>query len=248
MNIQVIGHDSKKGFHFAEGIVPSLKKEEHHVNFLSCEEIQSKISPELWNLYRYKKQPVNLSEYIEDSDLIMVDQCDLYFESNVDIPLFYNHKYIHRLPSVSKADVIFFLTQPLLTYCRDIQFPWLCFQAKSLEVMASSINPSLFKTQKKTLHQVVGIGDRQPPEAYAKDPEILQEASIELIRRDIKKFKNYGFHYFDGPITDVQYRELLPTCKAVFFSFPRGQYFSRRMLEIMASKTLFVTQLHSERH
>ena len=238
------------GSHFSEQITLSFRKLGHDVDFVACNSIEqlpkTVVKTEDVGLYLRYKIPFVIDQ--KDYDLIFIDQCDMNFKVQTNVPIFYNHKYIHRKFGVFYPTVAFFLTSFLRDYCVRISAPFECYMSKQLDIMSSAINPETFKPKEKTINQLVGIGDRSTLVKDVSTNELMSIASIELIHRDNETFKKLGFVYFEEPILDLQYRELLPKCESIWFSFPRGQYFSRRMLEAMACKTLFVFQLQGSDH
>jgi hypothetical protein len=256
MNICVIGD---RGYgqrsHFSENITLAFRELGYKTDFLACEDIQSIVSTKQWKLYRHKGAPVNISEYLTCSyNLIFIDQCDLFFNNDLESLVFHNIKYVHRRPSVDQADVLFFLTQGLLDDRSKINDKYLCYKTQRLEIMASCTELDTYQPKDKKYKGISWFGSRNNIEEEIDHPELMGIAQRTLyrweealLRKWIKKGK-LQMNMFETPVPTLKYRELLPQCEAMFMSIPRGQFVSRMMFEAMACKTLYIIEIQSERH
>jgi hypothetical protein len=251
MDISVIGD---RGYgqrsHFSENIALEFSKIGHKTDFLACEDIQSIVSSNTWNLYRYKGKKVKLSKYLnQDYDFIFIDQCDL--ECNVKdlkIPVIYNHKYLHRSFGVKYPTIAMFLTKPLLEWFSKVKARKACYKTKYKYVMPSCTELDTYQPKEKIYKGVNYFGSRNETEDKIDHLELMSIAQRSLYRRDEKKLRRLGINIFETPIPTLKYRELLPRCEAMFMIIPKGQFVSRMMFEAMACKTLFICEIQSDRH
>ena len=69
-----------------------------------------------------------------------------------------------------------------------------------------------------------------------------------LLFNEWEEFKKLGFRCFDTPISNIEYREILPQCEALFVNIATQQYLSHKIYETMACKTLCIIKLENETH
>lgn len=251
MNILIIGEVGKGlGCHFSENAAEEFKKIEMKVLFLPIPYILSRLHINLLT-YHIKNKPRKLFslkrilDYFElDPDLIFIDGTRFCIDNDTDYIVFYNHRGWH-LPFVNKnMDVCFLVNENYKEIreragisCKMYDFP-------------VSVNLESFYPEKKEISEVVGIGYRRSFDSWRSivKPYEGYESLIDLTEVENEIFKKCSYKYFDTPIDDLKYRELLRKIKIFWFTIPYGQHVTRRMVEAMACKTLCVFRLDDENH
>lgn len=242
--------------HFAENLHDSLEILHHESVFLSSLDFKNAMTPEEWRYHGFYKHEIKLSSLkIMDAsqhefhpDLIFIDEFDLRFKNDVSTPVFYNHKYLHRMLNCEDPDAIFFCHDEYLNYYKKYISPK-TFQKHVLqEILYPAVNHEIYKPKLKKRRTLMGIGYRRSFDEWITMGEIAKEPHVKILQQEIEAFKKLGYPYEETPISDEKYRELLPIIDAIWFPIPRNQYISQRMLEAMACKVLCFILLESDRH
>jgi len=181
-------------------------------------------------------------------DLILIDQDNHYWTNITNIPVFYHHREFHRFPNIYYPNVAFFWTEDVLKfYEKQFASQWMdCVQCK--KVLYPAINPKIYVDTEKSIDTIVGIGGREPIERIYEINELTKIATINQTLKEINEFKSLKLEYFDAPLSDLQYRELLSKCKKLWFPIPTRQYITRRMLDAMTCNVLCIFKLENKRH
>ncbi|MFW9872577.1 MAG: methyltransferase domain-containing protein, partial [Candidatus Thorarchaeota archaeon] len=185
-------------------------------------------------------------------DFIVIDEGDLHFKKDINIPVIYYHKYLHRPLSVLNPDIVLFEHEEYKKYYEKFVSQDALSKTRYNGVMYPAINNEIYKGKVKQYHGICGLGYRRSFEQWLKAEEIAKEPHIMLMKQEVEEFKingfQMGFKYFESPISDDQYRDLLPKIDVLWFPIARNQYITQRMLEAMACKTMCIFKLESERH
>ena len=245
--ILIIGPKGGKMCHFSENITYIAKKEGYDVKFFSPNELKFSdlqlqnhitfnLSNLLFELKKWKPQ------------LILIDECGLFFNNYTTIPVFYHHREFKRPPSVFYPTVAFFWHRDIITYFETQFAPVWMAQVPYIEVMEVATNPKLFELQEKTVKGIIGIGGRETFEQAYKIDELANIADLMILEEETEMIKQFCDHFYETPITDEKYRELLPQCETIWIPMSIRQYTSRRMVDAMLCKTICIIKLENKRH
>lgn len=255
MNICVIGHEGRKQrSHFAENIVIEFRNKEHDVEFLTCEAFESQLSKKNWHRYRINRVRIPLSSFIfpKDYDFILIDQNDFAWTTkNVEVPIFYNFKYVHRKFDCYYPTVGLFMTQPIKMYCEKVFAAYECYKTPHKYVMLSATETDTYQPKEKIYKGITLFGSRNAHEEHVDDVELLAIAQKELYRYKEHKLREVlgdELNEFGTPMPTLKFRELLPHCEGQFLTIPRANFISRMLWENMACKVVSVFEIASDRH
>lgn len=181
--------------------------------------------------------------------LIIVDQININFMNDQVIPVFYHHRNYFRDPAVFYPTLVWFWHENILRYYKNwFKRNWMA-QVQYHDISYVPYNPNLFQSNiKKKYKGVNGIGFREPPEFAEEIDDMFEIAPVKILAQEWNRFKELGFHVFDTPVTDEEYREYIPQCEAVWIRLSTRQYTSRFMVEAMGCKTLCVIKLENRHH
>lgn len=260
MRILIIGSKGNttgitSGTHSSEGIAESLRIKKKDVVFYDPAYLRYVLNEEEYALHYLYKEPISIDWFLRYNaiihiDLIFIDQNPFFFNNDVDIPVFYYHKYLHRQPTVFFPDVIFYSNNDMLIYHQKQAFPnyFYYIRKNKKEILHFAVDEKTYKPTKKKYNNVIGIGFRRNFDSWIKAGGLSGAPTIYMLEKEVNKFKKLDFEYFDTPINDKKYRELLSKAKAVWFPIPLYQFLTRRLLEAMACKTLCIIKLQDEYH
>ncbi len=247
----IIGPIQNKNCHFSENIY-NIAKDKINVKYISPDELAPINSRDL-KLYDKRKTLYPLSKVLKkidfEPDLVMIDECRFSWLNDINIPVFYQHREFKRPPTVFYPDVALFWHKGLIDYYQNIFASHWSSRLRELRVMHIAVNPGMYKPEEKTIEGIVGIGSREALNdviGYMK--ELTNIATLQLQLQEQIKFKEMGFQWFDDPITDVKYRDILPKCKILWVQLANRQYTTRRMLDAMACKTLCIMKIENDEH
>jgi len=254
MKICIIGHEGRKQrSHFAENIDIEFRSLGHEVNFLTCEDFEKQLSRKMWRKYRIHRVRIPLSAFthFKEHDFVLIDQNDWAWKNDIEIPVFYNFKYVHRRFDCYYPTVGLFMTQPIQEYCEKVFAPYECYKTSYKYVMTSATETDTYKPKEKIYKGISLFGSRNAHEEYLDDVELLAIAQKELYRYKEQKLREVlgeELNEFGTPMPTLKYRELLPHCEAQFLTIPRANFISRMLWENMACKVISVFEIASERH
>ena len=256
MKIYIIG---SKGYHFAEEISKAFINKKMDVIFCDPVDLKKKFSPEEWKEYQIYRKPIPLSIFdnIHESNFVFIDECNFSFEKDVNVPVFYYHKYLQRKPCVFHPDVIFYPCSNFQYFFENQEEQWYNHQIKMKEILYFAVNIEKFKPGIKEIEGIVLIGFRRSFESWVKAGGIRDGATADIIENEVEEFKeifkseiisNQKLNFFDTPITDEDYYKILSRTKMTWFPVPAYQYITRRMLEAMSCKVLCFIKLQNKEH
>ena len=245
MKIIVIGSKGAgKGAHFSEGIVKAFRQMNHDVSFYDPLDFATEKE-------KLQRQWIPLSiferSYNDKYDFMFIDQCNFEFKNDIDNLVFYNHKYLHRHPRVFYPDVMFHACEPFKDFFIRQEHQRYCHYVPKHEILYPAVDPDLYKPIEKDLKGIIGIGFRRSFDSWVKAGGISMGPTNDIIKREVEQFKTFEY-YYDTPITDDEYKDLLSRAEAIWVPVPPYQYITRRMLEAMACKTLSVFKIESDQH
>ena len=181
MNISVVGHEHPLKAHFANNVKMALEELGHAVEFFDCNELRKS------NRMKY------LADYglDEHADFILVDQNDYYWKSSQELqcPVLYYQKYVHRRFSVFYPDVAFFFTSPMQEFCERIFAKVECAKVKRKEVLHPAVNPELYRPKKKIYDGISWFGSKNESERQIETVEILSIAQRTVYRWEEKMLR-----------------------------------------------------------
>jgi hypothetical protein len=257
LNILVLGD---KGYgqrsHFSENIALEFAKE-HEIFFISVEDIKEQITEKRYELHRYRKMPFKMSRFEpkkNEIDFIFQDQCDFEYVNDVNVPVFYNQKYVHRRFGCYYPNVALFLTQGLMDYCMRDSYPWEVHLSMQKFVMPCCTELDTYHPEEKIYEGINWFGSRNDSEEAIDHLDLMGIAQRTLYRweeriiRKLARNKKNRIHMHETPCPTLKYRELLRQSEAMWMSIPRGQFISRMVFEAMACKTLTIFEIQSPRH
>jgi len=246
--ILIIGNPLNKGCHVSENIYTEFERRGYKTKYISVKDLRD----ENLNDYAKKTKLYPLSKVVKKigfrPDFIFIDQCKFFWKNDVDIIVFYNHGEFHRPPTVYHPTVGFFCHDGIITYYERIFAPYWISKIQHKHSFYVSVNRNKFKSQKKEYKNIIIIGYREGFKRIYQINELTKMAGIVIIEREYDKLKELGFQCFTAPITDEQYREILPKCEVVWIPFLVREYGTRRMLEAMICKALCIIKIENEAH
>ena len=246
-NVLIIGAEQGEFCQFSENI---------KVGFDMLGKRTAYISPS--DLHHYKLPKPNTTHYPLSAvlqqvpfipDLIIIDECNFLFKNDVKhIPVFYYHREFKRPPSVDYPDLVFFFHSCIRRYFKDMMAPKWMSNVKYQKIIPLGVNEDIYQPKEKIYKGVCGIGFRESAQYAERVNEITTVPISRIMHSEWEAFKKLGFRFFDTPITNKQYRELLPQCEAIWISPAPQQYLTHKMYEAMACKTLCVVKFDSMEH
>lgn len=114
-----------------------------------------------------------------------------------------------------------------------------------------------FEADIKDIDGIVGIGFRRSFESWVKAGGIADGATSDIIESEVTQFKELSSSflisegkskYYETPVTDQKYREILSHAKMTWFPVPAYQYVTRRMLDAMCSACLCIMKIQDKEH
>jgi len=247
-SVLIIGPKLNRGYHFSEKMYKALGKKGLVVEYRDPTLLVK--DKNKYQKYKQKRERFRLSN-IESKimpDLVIIDECEFFFENDVDIPVIYYHREFKRPPTVYYPDVVLMWQQNFIDYWEKMFAPEWMHNVKWHIRMKITVDPEMFKPEPKKYTGVIGIGIREAFEDIIKMNELAAIADVILLHEEEKEFKLLGYTYFDPPITDDDYRKIMPKCETCWIPLSTRQYISHRMLECMASKTLCLIKLQNKEH
>jgi len=260
MKIMIIGSKGAGiGNHFAEGLAKAFEEMQHEVSFNDPLELKNKFDPDEWRDHEIHGKPLNFSDFpnASDQDIIFVDECNFEFNKDVNVFTMSFHKYLQRHPNVYYPDVIFYPCQPFLDFFVNQEQRWYNHQIKHKKIMYFAADTEHFEPDIKDLEGIVGIGFRRSFESWVKAGGIADGATSDIIEQEVNQFRNMIFNhlissqisrFYDTPVTDQKYREILSHSKMTWFPVPAYQYVTRRMFDAMCSACLCIIKLQNKEH
>lgn len=251
LKIVIIGPKGKGlGCHFGENIIKEFKKMGIDTVFLTMPLLIKDLKIDLQK-YHIRSEPKKylslsyiLNSYNLSPDFVFVDGTRFLIDNNTDYFVFYNHRGWHLPFSVKGLDVAFLKNEHYKEIREVCNIPGIMID------LPPSVSLDVFQTNKKEIIEPVGIGYRRSFNSWRNVVKYYEgyESIINLNEAETLVFKKVGYRYFNTPVDDLQYREILKRIKCLWFPIPYDQHISRRMLEAMACKTLCVFRLDNEKH
>lgn len=244
--ILIIGPNSGLKCHFSENIYDEFIKANFDAKYIGI----NKLKLNEMHIKKGMRYPIsNILNTLKDwkPQLIIIDQININFSNMQSIPVFYHHREFKRPPTVFYPTVVFFWHEDILKYYeRMFAKEWMS-QVRYKEIMTIAFSFDTWKPKKKLYKGVNAFGSRESfKECYIAN-ELANMADIMLLEQEHEEIKKY-VNYFDGKISDNEFRKLMPQCEAVWIPQSVRQFTSRAMLEAMACKTLCIIKLENERH
>lgn len=248
-NILIIGPPQSEFCQFSENIIVGFDKLGKRTAYISPQDLYGSCLTRCIKEHDYYPLSYILQKIPFIPDLIIIDECNILFENDINyIPVFYYHREYKRPPSVNYPDLVFFFHNFIIEYFENIMAPNWMYNVKHHKVLPFGVNRDIYQPKEKIYKGVTGIGFRETLEYIEKVNEITVVPIAHIMYNDYKKFKKLGFRYFDTPISNERYRELLPQCEAIWISPASQQYLTHKMYEAMACKTLCILTLESQEH
>lgn len=244
MRITIVGSKGTgKGAHFSEGLAKAFDKMNHKVYFYDPLDFCDKNE-------QVHGKPIPISVFNKNSDLIFIDQCNFQFKRDfdaLDVITMYNHKYLHRHPRVYYPDVMFHACEPFRDFFVRQEHKWYCYNVQRHEILYPAVDPDLYDIKEKDIKMIIGIGFRRSFNSWLKASGIAEGATNKLIEKEVDVFKD-SFKFYDTPITDDEYKDLVSRACATWFPIPSNQYITRRMLEAMICRTVCFMKIEDKQH
>lgn len=221
------------GCHIGENMVGVFKKLGYKVSFVHSKDLKQK--------QLHKKELLNLSTILnafqlEIPDFCFVNQIRTRLFNDIQVPIFYFHTGWYSEVGVLGKHIINYFRQDQLLNAYD-------YGERVNKVMYHAVNPETFyPIEIERIKGVHGIGYRRSWKEWDKIVGDMKPM-VDLMYKETEEFKELGFHYYDTPVNDMQYRNIIKQIEAFNPIIGYGEYVSRRMLEAMACKTLIVYRL-----
>lgn len=260
MKIMIIGSKGAGiGAHFAEGLAKAFMEMQDDVSFIDPLELKSLFDAGEWREHEIYKKPIKLSKCPRSSeqDIIFIDECNFEFDKDVNVFTMYYHKYLQRHPSVYFPDVIFYPCQPFLDFFEKQEQAWYNHQVPHKKIMYFAADTEHFELDIKDIDGIVGIGFRRSFESWVKAGGIADGATSDIIESEVNQFKELVkdclisegvARFYDTPVSDEKYREILSHSKMTWFPVPAYQYVTRRMFDAMCSGCLCIFKIQNKEH
>lgn len=260
MKIMIIGSKGAGiGAHFAEGLAKAFIEMQHETSFIDPLELKNQFEPNKWREHEILGKPLKLSDFpnASDQDIIFIDECNFEFDKDINVFTMYFHKYLQRHPAVYFPDVIFYPCQPFLDFFVNQEQRWYNHQVKHKRIMYFAADTEHFEADIKDIDGIVGIGFRRSFESWVKAGGIADGATSDIIESEVTQFKELSSSflisegkskYYETPVTDQKYREILSHAKMTWFPVPAYQYVTRRMLDAMCSACLCIMKIQDKEH
>ena len=221
------------GCHLGEGMKWGFEHLGHEVQLISYKDlIKIRLLP---------RKLLNVSEIIKKynvggiPDFIFINQMHCQLVNDIDIPIFYFHTGWHLPLGISGKHIINYFRQSQLTLAYDLG-------KRVNKTMFHGVNPTYFYPEEKTIKGVNGIGFRRWWDNWR---NIVKDFTpiIDMMEWETNQFIELGYNWFSTPIDDNKYRALLRKMEAINPLIGYTEFVSRRMIEAMACKTLYVYRL-----
>lgn len=260
MKIMIIGSKGAGiGAHFAEGLAKAFIEMQHETSFIDPLELKNQFEPNKWRDHEIFGKPLKLSDFpnASDQDIIFVDECNFEFNKDVNVFTMYFHKYLQRHPTVYYPDVIFYPCLPFLDFFVMQEQRWYNHHIKDTRPLYFAADTEHFAPDIKDLEGIVGIGFRRSFESWVKAGGIADGATSDIIEQEVDQFKKLVkaclisegvARYYETPVSDQKYRELLSHAKMTWFPVPAYQYVTRRMFDAMCSACLCIMKIQNKEH
>lgn len=244
--ILIIGPNYGLKCHFSENIHDAFVANDYDALIIDPRELSvNKLHLEKGMHYPINRILSNLNNWMPQ--LIIVDECGLNFSNNQSIPVFYHHREFKRPPSVFYPTVAFFWHEDVIKYYEKMFAKEWMAQVQYKRTMNIAYNPKIYKPRKKEYKGISGIGVRETFQQVYKMDELANIADAMIMERERKEVRQY-INYFEPPIDDNEFRELIAKCEAVWLPISVRQYTTRAMLEAMGCKTVCIIKLENDRH
>jgi len=249
MQILIIGKiGAGMGCHFSEHINRELRERNDTESiFLTIKQITNDFGINRLNYSVHKKNYNSmelskiLARYDLSPDFIFIDGSSFSIINDTKYFVFYHHRGLTFPFVVYNANVIFLTNRHYIS-------------RKGVSSLIQDLYPSVdlqtFHPKEKTIKEIAGIGYRRSVGSWKNvtKASTVYESIIDLMEAEINVFKKSGYKFFDTPISDERFRELLPKMSVYWYPVSYNWFMTRRMLEAMACKTLCVFRLDNEQH
>jgi len=235
--------------HFVTKLGEALKQMGHKVTHVNRFDMLKYVPDyDLRECEEFKKPiPLRGLEFEYSPDLIFVEQTYMRYKNDCKkTPVFYHHREYTHFPDLLDPDVLLF-AYPCREEVFDYYYPYEYHLIKHKYNLWNGVDIDYFKPKPKIFDGLIDIGWQVEAWRFA----IVNGPMAKNIIEEQERFSNYckmkGYtNRFDAPVELEKYREILALSKAILIDGGYLGWFTRRVLEAAACKTLMVIRMYSK--
>jgi len=217
-----------------------MDKDHYHVNWIEIQKNKNIKELKPQKTLSIKKI---LRFYNLKPSFVFIDGTRYKFINDTEYIVFFNHNAWYKPISIEKVDYVFMKNESYVKMHKEKAI-------FDIDNLAPSVDLNTYYPEEKKINELTGIGYRRSLESWEKIAQPIPgyKTIMHLMYAEINVFKKCGYNYYDNPINDEKYRQLLRQMKLFWFPIPYSQYITRRMLESLACKCLPIIRFDDKEH
>lgn len=223
-----------------------LSKMGHDVHHVNKTNMFKYVHPYDMTECEQNKKPIPLRplEYVYSPDFILVAQSYLRWENDCErTPVIYHHREYTHFADLLNPDMLLF-GYPCREESYDMYHPYEYSKIKHKRNLFNGVNPQVFFPKEKTFKGITQIGWSLEPWRFQAVNGPFAYYVIEEQDKFAKEVRKWGqIRDFEEPVDMEHYKELIRTCEAVIVDGGALGWYTRRVFELSACKTVPVIRI-----